>query len=100
MITLYQKVSTKGPIPGIPIISMGIAADDIDAAVVWRTLHHKEFLPYRTDPKCPPAAPWVADALYITATMAPDALLWTADLSRCLAWTWIEQLCDAPLETA
>lgn len=98
MVTLERVTDGIGPFSRIPVISMGIAADETDAAEVWRTLHDLARFPSATDPDFPPPAPWILDVLHPASIMSLDVLQWTADLSRCLAWTWIEQLCATPAE--
>lgn len=94
-ITLWgQDDGTKGP-KWTPILTMGIAPlDSISAAGLWHALHQMAHpgMPVITDPAEVPPGPWCADRLEIGSSMYPEALDWTGDLSRCLAWTWIEML--------
>lgn len=84
-----QMTEAARPQP-VPIVTVGIAADDECAGDLWRALHSRTDLELATDPMDTPPAPWVADRLDVGAATFPAALYWTADLSRCLAWTWIE----------
>ena len=46
--------------------------------------------PVVTDREKPPRTPWQADRIEAGALLHPDAIGWTGDFSRCLAWAWSE----------
>lgn len=89
MITISGQMSETARPQPVPILSVGIAADDRCAGELWRVLHSRDDLKLVTDPAEVPPAPWVADRLDVGAATFPTALYWTGDLSRCLAWTWL-----------
>lgn len=71
--TVYQAT--------LPIATIGVAADDADAAVIWPAL----LAVYRQPAKMP-QPPWCSVVLHLVA----PAYDWLGDFERCLAWTWIE----------
>jgi hypothetical protein len=81
----------RGPVERrVPILTTATALKSRSARQLWELLHDQSTVPLMTQRERPPAAPWVADRLEIGAAGDPDALLWTGDFSRCLAWTWAE----------
>lgn len=90
MVTVSGQVrDTARPEP-VPVVSIGVAAHSRCGAYLWRLLHERADLRYATDPGRVPPEPWVADRIDVGAALLPEAMHWTGDLSRCLAWTWIE----------
>ncbi|SKA31126.1 hypothetical protein [Consotaella salsifontis] len=72
---------------GTPILTTAVCLKSRDGPKLWRMLHER---PLATRPDDPPPAPWIADRLEPGAMAHPDALAWTGDFSRCLAWAWAE----------
>lgn len=90
MITVSAQVEeTASPRP-IPVLSIGVAGNSRCGAHLWRTMHERPDLSYATDPERVPPAPWCADRIDLGSVKVMDAMAWTGDLSRCLAWTWLE----------
>lgn len=73
-----------------PIVTMATALRSRSSPALWRLMHHKPTARLETDANTPPSAPWQADRVEIGAELFPDALAWTGDFSRCLAWAWSE----------
>lgn len=71
-----------------PILTTATALKSRSAPALWRLMHDQATLPVVTDPTKPPKAPWQADRLEIGAITNTDALSWTGDFSRSLAWAW------------
>ncbi|MFB2530735.1 hypothetical protein ACEYYA_01040 [Paracoccus sp. p3-h83] len=72
-----------------PILTMAVALRQRGSDRLWEAIHRGQSnLP--TFGRPPPRAPWIADRVEPTASRYPDALQWTGDLSRCLAWAWHE----------
>jgi hypothetical protein len=80
-----------------PLTTIGIAADDRDAEVVWPAL--EALYLNLTDrgpvvgvdwlaPHRPDRTPWVASV--IVGAMSPGLAFTVADLERCLAWAFVE----------
>ncbi|NNV07147.1 hypothetical protein ETC03_12225 [Geobacillus sp. MMMUD3] len=80
IITVYDR-------QGVPIITTGIAKHK--HSTIWKLLHQTTTMPLQTDPSSPPEAPYVADRLEIGALMNMDAMSWTGDFSRCMAWIYL-----------
>lgn len=74
----------------IPILTTATALKSRSAPALWRLLHDQSTVPLATSSDGVPPAPWQADRIEAGAALHPDALSWTGDLSRCLAWTWAE----------
>lgn len=74
----------------IPIITMATALKSRSSPALWRMMHDQSTVPLATRADAPPPAPWQADRIEAPAMAHPDALEWTGDLSRCLAWAWAE----------
>ncbi len=71
-----------------PILTTAVALRSRSAPALWRLLHHgRDDL--ATDPESPPPAPWCADRLEVGALLHREALAWTGDYARCLAWAWV-----------
>ena len=70
------------------IVTTAIALKSRSAPALWRRLHQDAVLPCQTNPDHPPAAPWQADRLEIGALNNTEALRWTGDFCRSLAWAW------------
>lgn len=73
-----------------PVITTGVCLRSRSSRRLWRAMHDKAIVPLATVSDQPAPPPWVADLLWPTATLHPDALEWTGDWSRCLGWTWVE----------
>lgn len=73
-----------------PIITMATALKSRSAPSLWRLMHDQSTVQLKTNAATVPPAPWQADRIEGTAFLAHDALEWTGDLSRCLAWAWAE----------
>lgn len=75
----------------VPVLTVGIAVRSRCGVRLWRHLH-RSFGAGRlaTDAESPPPAPWCADRLEAGALLYPDAMEWTGDLARSLAWAWVE----------
>lgn len=87
-VTVYANESDTAEPAYTPLLTVGIAGHSRCGSGLWRALHDREGL--ATDPDSPPPAPWVADRLEVGAIQYASALEWTGDLSRCLAWTYLE----------
>lgn len=75
-----------------PVLVTGIAPHSRCGRSTWRGLLRMAGalrLPVSTADL--PDAPWVADLLLPGATRTMDAMRWTGDWSRCVAWTWMER---------
>ena len=80
-----------------PLMTIGIAADDRDAEVVWPALESLYLnltdrspvagVDWRA-PHRPDRTPWVASV--IVGAMSPGLAFTVADLERCLAWAFVE----------
>lgn len=72
-----------------PIATIGIAATEEDAAVIWPAMlaNYKPDSPWYMQPAKQPALPWCSALLFLNA----PAHEWLGDFERCLAWAWIEQ---------
>lgn len=89
LVTVWATISdTEGE--RAPVLTTGVGAGEC-AGHVWRQMHDGRTGDCRTDPAESPATPWVADRLEVGAGLHPEALQWTGDLARCLAWCWLEQ---------
>ena len=71
-----------------PIMTMGTALKSRSARGLWHMLHDTATTPCATDREAVPGAPWQADRIELGAIQHADAMSWTGDFSRCLAWTW------------
>ncbi|WJQ03216.1 hypothetical protein QT236_14435 [Geobacillus stearothermophilus] len=80
LITVYDRHS-------VPVITIGIAKHN--HSTIWKLLHQTTTMPLQTDPTSPPEAPYVADRLEIGALMNMEAMSWTGDFSRCMAWMYL-----------
>lgn len=77
----------------IPILTVGIAPHNRCGAHLWRHLHDRAAewrIPAATDRETVPSAPWCLDVLLHGAALYQDAMEWTGDFARSVAWTWIE----------
>jgi hypothetical protein len=91
IVTLWGHTSDTARPERVPVMTMGVGAHSRCAATLWRALHDGPGRgPAATDPGRPPRAPWCGDRLEIGAMLMQEALHWTGDLSRCIAWTWLE----------
>jgi hypothetical protein len=80
-----------------PLVTIGIAADDRDAEVVWPALESLYLnltdrspvagIDWRASHR-PDRTPWIASV--IVGEMNPGFASTIADLERCLAWTFVE----------
>jgi hypothetical protein len=73
-----------------PIVTTATALKSRSAKSLWELMHDQSTVPLRTDRGRPPTTPWQADRIEVGASLHPDALSWTGDFSRCLAWSWAE----------
>ncbi|MDD3447361.1 MAG: hypothetical protein PHS60_18310, partial [Zavarzinia sp.] len=78
---LLTTITAESPYGPAPIMTSAVCAHSRAAARLWRAIGGD---------KAPPAAPWVADRLEAGAALFPEALAWTGDLSRLIAWAYIE----------
>jgi hypothetical protein len=80
-----------------PLVTIGIAADDRDAEVVWPTL--ESLYLNLTDPRPvagidwraphrPDQTPWITTV--IVGALSPGLASTIADLARCLAWAFVD----------
>ncbi|MDF9296083.1 hypothetical protein [Geobacillus stearothermophilus] len=69
---------------GAPIVTIGMTKRK--NSPVWGLLHETSTLPLATSPNHPPEAPYVADRIEPGALFHTEALEWTGDFSRCMAW--------------
>lgn len=76
----------------VPVVTMAVALRSRSAASLWKLLHDKSTVALVTSRENPPAAPWLADRIEVGAAIHHDALAWTGDFSRCLAWAWAEYM--------
>lgn len=72
----------------VPILTTGTALKSRSAPGLWRLMIDQSTVPLAADRSNPPQTPWQADRVEIGALMNEDALRWTGDFSRCLAWAW------------
>lgn len=87
----YDLIATvwRGPWDQrVPILTTATALRSRSAGSLWRLLHEQSTTPLATAAGACPAAPWQADRVEAGAVLHPDALRWTGDFSRCLAWAW------------
>jgi hypothetical protein len=82
----------------LPIAWLGVAAHSRCGARLWEAMHDLEISgdggELATDRARPPATPWLATRMLPGAVrvLPPD---WLADMSECLAWTWLLEAQDA-----
>lgn len=87
--TVYGITTSKGP---VPLLTMGVTANEEYAARLWSDLHRSLSVPVVTDPDSPPVeVPWCAVRLDIGAKLQSEDLYWLADFERCLAWAFLER---------
>lgn len=87
-------LTVYGPPPDqLQVLTVAVALHSRCGSPLWRRLHSLGD-PVATDPEAVPPEPWVADLLHAGALASPQALEWTGDLSRCLAWTYWEMRQD------
>lgn len=99
-VTVYApQGETARPQP-VPVLTIGVAGHSRCGARLWRSLHESAaIVPTVTSPDQTPPEPWVADRLEIGAVQHLEAMHWTGDWSRCMAWTWLEMLDDERSDT-
>ena len=73
------------------ILTTGVAAHSRCGARLWPMLHQPQY-ELATDAATVPAEPWCADRIEPAALLHREALEWTGDWSRCIAWAWIEHV--------
>jgi hypothetical protein len=73
-----------------PIVTIAVGLRSRSAPQLWRIMHGQSTVPLKTKLDELPRVPWVADRLEFGAAMNTDALEWTGDFSRCVAWAWME----------
>lgn len=66
-----------------------LGATGLSVALAASVAGHEPHL--RTSPDQVPPEPWVAVRIEVGAAVMPEAMAWTGDLERCLAWAWIER---------
>ena len=71
-----------------PIMSCAVNLKSRSAPALWQEMINTATLPLACTIDDRPQARWVADRIENGAALHPDALVWTGDFSRCLAWTW------------
>ena len=80
-----------GPWPSKePILTTATALKARSAPRLWRMLHDTATTPCATRREAVPPAPWLADRIEVGALEHPEAMEWTGDFARCLAWAWYE----------
>lgn len=87
----YDLIATiwRGPWESrAPILTTATALKSRSAPALWRLMHDQATTPLVTTRDNPPRAPWLADRLEIGALVNRDAMSWTGDFSRCIAWAW------------
>lgn len=72
------------------LLTSGTALKSRSARDLWQAMHDQAPMPLATHRGDVPRAPWVADLIAPEAALHPDALAWTGDLARCMAWAWAE----------
>lgn len=84
-------ITLKGNKKGkqIPILTLGVS---LDSYVPWDLLHDPNTLslPIKTKREDKPPLPYLADRLEVGAAYFYEALSWTGDFSRCMAWAALE----------
>lgn len=83
---VVEAESEDGP---EPILTLGVATHSRCGAGMWRALHEGR-AELATDPEHSPGLPWLADRIEPGMALHPDAASWTGDLSRSLAWAFVE----------
>jgi hypothetical protein len=66
-----------------PLVTVLVAPDPAAIGAV-RALHSRAELFTELEP------PMCVDEIHDAIALDPDAALWTGDLTRCIAWAWIE----------
>lgn len=74
---------------GNPVVTSGVSK--YRRSELWTALHTSSMTLLKTSEKFPPKSPWIADRIEFGAMDNVEALGWTADFSRCIAW-----MCLAP----
>ncbi|NBN62760.1 hypothetical protein [Pannonibacter tanglangensis] len=74
----------------VPILTMGTALKSRSSRRLWEAMHADTKTKLATDPATPPPVPWQADRIEVSAFAAIDAMQWSGDMSRCIAWAWAE----------
>ena len=72
----------------VPILTTATALKSRSAPELWHLMHDQSTVPLMTDRETPPRTPWQADRIEVGGMMYADALTWTGDFSRSLAWSW------------
>ena len=70
--------------PMLPVLTFAVAPRSTVSQKLWDMIARPE------DPAERPAAPWLAARIWPTAAAYHEDLIWMADMSRCIAWGWIE----------
>lgn len=94
--TLFEKYTVKttkvgpsaittvyGP-ESMPILTTACSKNDDGS--LWRMLHDTYAGPLATNANSPVPSPYVADRIEVGAMKHMDALVWTGDFARCVAW--------------
>ena len=71
----------------VPIASIGVAADEGEAEIVWPALVRLQRAVAEPVATRPTTTPWCAVALLVASPATSD---WLGDLERCLAWAYLE----------
>lgn len=87
LVTLWgRSPSSDDP---LPILTTGVAPRSRCGARLWRRLHETA-TPLATGTDWTPPPPWVADRIEAGSALHLDAMHWTGDFARCIAWTWMD----------
>ncbi len=70
----------------VPIASIGVAADEGEAEIVWPALVELQRAVAEPVATRPATTPWCAVALLVVSPATSD---WLGDFERCLAWTYL-----------
>lgn len=74
----------------VPLLTTGIAPHSRCGTRLWQHLHDTAATPLQTRRDHVPPEPWCADRIEVGVVLDPEAMHWTGDYSRCIAWAWIE----------
>lgn len=74
----------------VALLTSGVALNPLSGLHLWQALHETAGH-LATDPKRPPKVPWIADRIEPGIVNHVEAVAWTADFARSLAWAWFER---------
>lgn len=90
ILTLWGDAG-EAELEAVPILTTGVAGHSRCGAHLWRILHEPvPGPPLATSAEETPPAPWVADRIEVGVALHMDAMEWTGDFCRSVAWTWLE----------